>query len=134
MRLGKRSAYGLFAVMHIAACAHGRPVLGREIAQRLAVPPDSLLKLLQRLVRGGVLLSERGRGGGFSLARPPCELTLLEVIEALEGPIRADAPWLGAIAVPMAPKLVIHRLLQQSAEQTREALARITMCQLLELF
>lgn len=67
-----------------------RPMLLDEIVEGTDLPRDFMAKVFQRLVRGGVLKSVRGRGGGFSLARPAHEITLMQVVASIEGPQELD--------------------------------------------
>ncbi len=90
MRLGKASAYAVLAVVHIAEHSDGSPIQGRDIADACNLPAGHLLKILQQLVRTQILISERGPSGGFTLRRAPEKITLLEIIEAIDGPITAD--------------------------------------------
>jgi Rrf2 family protein len=85
MKLSRASAIAVFAVTLMADTNGDEPRQGRDLADELGVPPDSLLKVMQQLVRSGVLLSSRGRAGGFRLARPPEHITLLNVVEAVDG-------------------------------------------------
>jgi len=90
MRLGRASAYAVLALTHLAEHENGVPIQGRDIAAACAVPPGHLLKILQQLVRAQLLSSERGPSGGFALRKPANEITLLDVIEAIDGPICGD--------------------------------------------
>ena len=90
MRLGRAAAYGIFAVVYIAEHQAKVPMQGREIAQSCGMPGGRLLKILQQLVRARILGSERGPAGGFRLRRPANEITALDVIEAIEGPIDGE--------------------------------------------
>jgi Rrf2 family protein len=87
LTLGKRADYTVRAVLDLA-CHYGD---GRrkadEIAAEMEIPRSYLPQLLAELVRSGLVVSVAGRHGGYSLARPPQEVSLLEVIEAVEGPI-----------------------------------------------
>ena len=85
MKLSRASAIAVFAVASIAESRSEEPRQGRELAEVLGVPADSLLKVLQQLVRSGILISSRGRAGGFRLARPSDQITLLDVVEAVDG-------------------------------------------------
>lgn len=87
MRLGKTAAYAVLATLHIAQHRGNGPVQGREVAEACRIPPESLLKILQHLVRGQVLQSIRGRGGGFVLRKPAERTTLLDIVQAVEGPL-----------------------------------------------
>ncbi len=85
-RLSKRADYGLIALKHLALHgehAHSAP----EIARTYNIPSELLAKVLQRLVRKGLLASQAGPNGGYALARGAEMITVIEVIEALEGPL-----------------------------------------------
>lgn len=90
MRLGRAAAYAVFATTHLAENANGIPIQGRDIAEACGIPPGHLLKILQQLVRAQILSSERGPAGGFILRKPAGEISLLEIVEAIEGPINGD--------------------------------------------
>lgn len=87
MKLSKASVYGVVAARYIACHGSDGPVHGRAIADAHQIPQEYLLKTLQLLVRARILTSEIGRRGGFLLARPTDEITLLHIIEAIDGPI-----------------------------------------------
>jgi Rrf2 family protein len=70
-----------------------------EIARRRDIPVQFLEGLFSTLRRAGILHSQRGVKGGYTFARPPEEVTVLEVVEALEGPLGADAAQAGPIWV-----------------------------------
>jgi Rrf2 family protein len=85
-RLSKRADYGLIALKHLAlhdAQAYSAP----EIARTYNIPSELLAKVLQRLVRKGLLVSQSGPNGGYALARNPNTITVIDVIEALDGPV-----------------------------------------------
>jgi Rrf2 family protein len=91
MRLGRASAYGLLALLSIArrrngnGDAHG--ITACEIAQTTGVPVEYLRKIMQRLTHARIVRSERGRAGGFRLRRSAARVNLLQVVEAIEGPV-----------------------------------------------
>ena len=80
----KRSDYGLRAAMELAAGYGCGPLSARQIAQRGNLPEPFVRKLLQELARAGLANSERGRHGGYVLARAPGEVTVRETLEAFE--------------------------------------------------
>jgi len=82
--LGKRGDYAIRAVIDVAA-RHGERRKAREIAERMSIPPKYLSRILADLVRGGVLRATAGPDGGYQLTRPPRDITMLQVIEAVEG-------------------------------------------------
>jgi Rrf2 family protein len=63
----------------------------REIAGQYDIPIELLAKVLQRLVRGGLLLSQQGTRGGYQLARMPAHISIADVIQAIEGPVTVTA-------------------------------------------
>lgn len=89
--LSRTGGYALNAVLAIARMQgeHG-VVRAQRVAEALDIPPNYLAKILQSLARAGILVSERGRNGGFRLARPPGEIRLIQVVEGFEdlGPTR----------------------------------------------
>ena len=85
-RLSKRTDYGLIAMKHLAS--HGNASCSaREIAVAYHIPAELLAKVLQKLVRKGLLASQQGINGGYVLARDPATISIVDVLEALEGPI-----------------------------------------------
>lgn len=95
MKLSRASTYAFYGLAHLAGEKPGRVVPLSEIHDRYGVPEKHLAKIFQRLVRAGILVSTRGKSGGFSLARPPERISPLEVIEALEGPVHVGCLLLG---------------------------------------
>jgi Rrf2 family protein len=87
VHLTRQSDYGVRAVLHLACRPYGDVVQTREIAAREEIPAKYLPSIIRTLARGGLIRTLRGNQGGVTLARPPEEISLLEVIEAVEGPI-----------------------------------------------
>jgi Rrf2 family protein len=79
------TTHALRAMAWLAAHADGEPVLGRDLARRLKIPPDYLSKVLATLARSGVLTAARGANGGYRLARAPDRIKLVEVVRPFEG-------------------------------------------------
>lgn len=89
MRLTAKSEYGLLAAIELASAYGSGPVSAREIAQRRAIPQNFLEQLFVGLRRAGLVSAVRGAHGGFQLASDPSTVTVLNVVEALEGPLEA---------------------------------------------
>jgi Rrf2 family protein len=92
MRLTRASTYALHALAHLAAAGDGRPVAARHIARARGIPAPFLRIVLRPLVSARILRAVGGQRGGFRLGRPAAEVTLLEVVEAVDGPLRGEAP------------------------------------------
>ena len=85
VRLSKKVEYGLIAIRHIAAQRNEGVVTAKEIADRYGVPYDLLAKVLQKLARGGLIVSTQGVRGGYALAKNPNEISVSKIINAIEG-------------------------------------------------
>jgi Rrf2 family protein len=91
LRLSKKADYALLAMRHLAANADRGAVSARELAEAYDLPPELLAKVLQRLVRGGLLTSSQGIRGGYGLARPAAAISVADVIHAVDGPLTVTA-------------------------------------------
>jgi len=87
MKISRSTGYALVAVGYIAQFYTEGAVLASRISKQYNIPLEYLLKILQQLVRANVLRSKRGPRGGFFLAKPAENITLLEIIEAVDGPM-----------------------------------------------
>jgi Rrf2 family protein len=87
MKISRSTAYALLAVGYIAQHHDQKIILSQTISKEYDIPLEYLLKILQQLVKVNVLHSKRGPRGGFSMARPTKKITMLQVIEAVEGPM-----------------------------------------------
>ena len=130
MRLGKASAFAVFATAYVAEHESHAPVHGREIARHCGIPAEYLLKILQRLVRSNVLRSERGRNGGFRMRKPAGQTTLLEVVEAIDGPIDGELTAREEINAADASKDIVARLCDDVARHARARLEETTVAHL----
>jgi Rrf2 family protein len=85
--LTRKSKYGLKAAVYLAQHAGRGPILISELAESQQLPKKFLEAILLDLKRHGVLVSKKGRGGGYMLSRPPHQITLGQIIRALGGPL-----------------------------------------------
>ncbi len=87
MELTRKGEYAIRGILYLACQPQGKVVLISEIAESAEVPKSFLSKIFQSFAKTGMVSSYRGTGGGFVLARPASQITLREVVEAVEGPI-----------------------------------------------
>ena len=87
LQISRKIEYGLRAMIFLASQPPERTVPFKEIARRMEVPQDFLAKILKTLVEKGLARSTRGAHGGYQLARASREISFLDVIEAVEGPV-----------------------------------------------
>jgi Rrf2 family protein len=97
-----KSPYALRALVELARLRGGGPVPIGELARRRDIPVQFLEQLFAVLRRAGILKSQRGVKGGYSFAREPSEITVIEIVELLDGPVGAGAEGLFADAAEAA--------------------------------
>jgi Rrf2 family protein len=86
MIFSSSTEYAIRGLSELAGRKTEGPVMLDDLVAGTDLPRDFLAKVFQKLVHGGVLRSAKGRGGGFTLARPAHEITLMHVVEAIDGP------------------------------------------------
>ena len=91
MRVSKSTGYALLAVGYIARKQDAAGAVSAQVvSEKYDIPLEYLLKILQQLVRAHVLRSKRGPQGGFWLAQPASKIAMLEIIEAIDGPLTGE--------------------------------------------
>ena len=91
LRLSKKADYALIAMKHLAVRGTRSSSSAREIAELYDIPIELMAKVLQRLVRGGLLASQQGTRGGYQLGRVPTQISVADVIQAIDGPVTVTA-------------------------------------------
>jgi len=90
MQITRASDYAVRVMIHLAGLPEGSRARQSELSKATDVSGHFLSKVLQRLVRSRLIWSQRGSGGGFGLAVPAASVSLLDVVEAIEGPVRLN--------------------------------------------
>jgi Rrf2 family protein len=129
MKMTRASSYALHAVAYMAAQKKSDPVASHVIAQDRGIPERFLLKVLKPLVSAQILLSIKGPHGGYRLARPAHEITMLEVLEAVDGPIRGIAP-VGHDNPHSHLNQRVDQICNTSAETLRKQLGKVKLTEL----
>jgi Rrf2 family protein len=91
LRLSKKADYALMAMKHLALRVDAGASSAREIAEAYDIPIELMAKVLQRLARRGLLVSHQGTRGGYALARAATQISVADVIQAVEGPLAVTA-------------------------------------------
>jgi Rrf2 family protein len=129
MKLTRASGYALQALAFLASRDPGDAVTSQHMAEADRSPDRFLLKVLRPLVSAGLLRSLKGPRGGYRLARPADRITLLEIVEAVGGPIRGEAPQLNnKTGGPLDARLQV--VCDQAAEQARKPFAHVRLSEL----
>lgn len=105
LSITSKSPYALRALVELGRSGDGPVPIG-ELARRREIPVQFLEQLFATLRRAGVLRSQRGVKGGYSFARPPAEVTVLEIVELLDGPLGRDADGVFAEAAGAAREVL----------------------------
>ena len=129
MKLSRTVAYALQATLQLAQTNHLGPVPCSRLAAEGKMPERFLLQILRNLVAHGILCSTRGVDGGYTLDRAPEEISLLEIIEAIEGPISPVIP--AAQGLPAGSKTKLEGALASITETARKELQAIKLAHLL---
>ncbi|HEY70050.1 MAG TPA: Rrf2 family transcriptional regulator [Anaerolineae bacterium] len=87
MQITRQADYAVRAVLYLSKLTNGGQATTSQIARDREIPPSFLAKIVSQLSIAGVVNTSRGARGGVSLTRPPNNITLLEVVEAIDGPI-----------------------------------------------
>ena len=90
MQITRQADYAVRAVLHLARVGNAERSATSSVAKEQNIPPSFLAKIISQLSIAGLLHTSRGARGGVTLARDPKEITLLEVIEAIDGPIQLN--------------------------------------------
>lgn len=130
--LSQTSEYALRAVLHLAMRPQGEPTRLEDIAAAVDVPRNYLSKTLHQLARVGVLVSGRGRYGGFRLAADPAELTIADVIGPFEPSALVRRCLLGQAECSDATACAVHGRWKVVATPVRDFLRRTTIAELLD--
>lgn len=128
--LTRESDYAVRALAMLGA-SDGH-VQAARIAEDQAVPFDFLQKILRKLKGAGFVTVRRGPGGGFALAKPPADITLLDVLDAVQGPLAVSQCLLDGYECPMASTCPVRDRLAAVQDSVRNSLAGITLSVLLK--
>jgi Rrf2 family protein len=131
MKLTRASSYALHAVVFMAAQKQpNKPVASHNVAKARGIPERFLLKVLKPLVSARVLHSIKGPNGGYRLARSPAEISMLDIIEAVDGPIRGQAPLSQSDSNGHLDRK-LDAICNQSAETLRKHLQKVRLSELI---
>jgi Rrf2 family protein len=132
MQLTRSADYAVRAMLDIADQTESDEGRARThmVAQRQDIPPALLAKLVPLLVRAGLLDSQRGARGGLSLARPTTEISMLEIVEAIEGPIAVNRCTATPLQCDRIDRCAIHPVWQKAQDYLVDLLQTTTLADL----
>lgn len=130
LRIGRLTDYGIVLLAHLAEDEHGTTHNARELAERASLPLPAVSKILKALVHRGLLVSHRGAKGGYGLARPASEISVAEIIAALEGPIALTECTLGPGHCEQEISCMTRQPWQRINRAIQDALSRVSLAEI----
>jgi Rrf2 family protein len=138
LKLTKKADYGLIAMKHLAERAElalaatvprtaGACCSAKDLADSYGLPQEALAKILQKLARAGLVVSQFGTNGGYTLARDPRTITAYEVIQAIEGPLFVTSCVSIRGECDQSAKCTVREPLRKVSQGIEEVLTRITI-------
>jgi Rrf2 family protein len=129
MKLSRASSYALHALAYMAGEPAQKPVASHVVAAARGISERFLLKVLKPLVSARVLTSVKGPNGGYRLLKPAKQITLLEVVEAVDGPVRGEAPAVGQNGGAALDRR-LGAVCEDAGSLARQRLAKVTLAEL----
>lgn len=131
MKISRTTDYAVRAVLHLAASAPSARVTAGQIARDQAIPPTYVPKVLQALARAGIVAGTAGRGGGVRLCRTPESLTVLEIVQAMEGPVTLNRCLVRPGECPRDTSCRVHHMWAEAQADLLKTLSGTTIASLL---
>ncbi len=130
MKLTRASQYAIYALVYMASQKENLPVASHVAAKAQGIPERFLLKVLKPLVSARVLRSVKGPNGGYQLAKAPKDISLLDIVEAVDGPIQANIPFEGKDSRGLEEQL--QAVCAQVADNVRRQFQKVRLANLVE--
>ena len=130
LQLTRGGEYAVRAMTYLARFPEGHVASLRDIGRAQEIPESFLAKILQSLVHAGLAVSQRGAHGGFALARPAGQITMRDVIEAVDGPISVNLCTLDPEDCQRSGNCEVHKAWLRAQEQLMDVLGGVTLSSL----
>lgn len=130
MELSRAADYAVRAIVEVASGTSEGMLWTRDIARKQSIPAPMLAKIIPQLTRNGLLRSRRGAGGGVFLGKRAEDISLLEVIESIEGPIVLNRCVRNPQECPLSRTCAIHEVWKQAQTQLRGLLLSVSIAEL----
>jgi FeS assembly SUF system regulator len=132
LKLSKKADYALIAVRHLATHHAERSLSASDIAEIYCISAPLLAKVMQRLARHGVVTARHGASGGYQLARHPSEISALEVISAVDGPLMITSCVTSHGSCDQSLKCTVREPLRRVNQSIVDVLRHVTISQMAE--
>lgn len=132
MQITRAGDYGLQGMLYLASLPERKEAFVSQIAKAQKIPTCFLAKIFQNLSKAGLVHSYRGAKGGYVLARPADEITLLDIIQGVEGPIQISLCTKGNGACSKSKKCPIHPIILEAQDIIKDTFNKYTLADLIE--
>ncbi|MDH4185466.1 MAG: Rrf2 family transcriptional regulator [Nitrospira sp.] len=129
MRVSQKATYGIMAAVDLAMHRGTAPVQAKSIARRQAIPARFLEQVLHGMKKAGLVSSQRGAQGGYVLSKKPSEVSVVEILEALDGPLLPPNSAAGRTPVRRLskPDMLLGKMWEQVCQAERHVLEAISV-------
>ena len=127
MKVSLRSTYGIMAAIDLAMQAGSAPIQAKAIARRQGIPARFLEQVLHAMKKAGLVSSQRGAQGGYVLSKKPSEVSVAEILEALEGPFLRLTELNGRMQATTKSEALLAKVWDRVHEAERHVLEGITV-------
>jgi Rrf2 family transcriptional regulator, iron-sulfur cluster assembly transcription factor len=131
MQVTRAGEYGVLGLLCLARRGAGRVVMIDDVSREEKIPKSFLAKIFQSLARAGIVRSSRGVRGGFCLTRQPADITTLDIIEAIEGPIAFQRCLQAPTDCPHTGGCPLCGLFSSAQTQVKDVFSRTTLADLM---
>lgn len=126
MQITKQADYALRAVMYLAKMDNGEKASTKDIAETQKIPPSFLAKIISQLSIAGLILTSRGARGGVTLARPGAEVSIMDVVEAIDGPMLLNECTGAPHLCTFGNECPLHRIWCETRKELHDKLSNAT--------
>ncbi|MBL9127688.1 MAG: Rrf2 family transcriptional regulator [Verrucomicrobiales bacterium] len=130
MHISRAGEYGVLGLLHLVRQPAGQTVMIDAVSREVSIPKSFLAKIFQDLAKAGILRSQRGAGGGFALARTAEQITILEIIEAIDGKIALQRCLSEIPDCERRESCALCSLFEQAQDRLKEVFGRTTLLDL----
>jgi Rrf2 family protein len=128
--ISRETDYAARVVLHLSLEGEGARATAQQIASERLIPKALVRRVVTRLAAAGIVQTTRGSEGGIALARPAAEISLLQVVEAMEGPLALNRCAVEPHTCPLSPTCSVHEVWCRAKDIIRLHLDQITFEQL----
>jgi Rrf2 family protein len=132
LKLTKKADYGLIAMRHLAQHTDLGACSAKDLAAMYSMPQEALAKILQRLTKAGLLVSQYGTNGGYTLARDPRRISAFEVIRAIDGPLFITSCSVAEGDCDQSDRCTVREPLRKVGRSIEAVLNRMTIWEMAE--